>query len=679
MAEERIFVGRKNELEQFDKVLKEPKGQAVLVVGQAGMGKTWLVNEVAKLAEKRLLRIKGDKLKCWSVCYRVTPTDNVNTIMEQIIVDATEAASPIREKLGMTGANKEKWGALFGVGEFVPVFGKKIRALGDLLLSWGQKKTGETRKRFVQALAKLSDCMSDNQRAIFIIDPEKYLQDRSDYAWGLVVDELPDKIKFVFPQRPDDVIVKGEGFDELDNVVRIPEGELRPFDEQNIEELLSIQSEKTPELEEEVRSSVKRSDKSPYAVTGTLELITSAGMKAEDLAQYLNQEDVAEAQWRGVCERGDGAVRLFKAYAILEVAVPDDVVEAVSDLKSSERKKLLEDKFLRGLMREEDSGRIYHSILADYISGQISKAEKKEIHKRAVEVYREKLAEAKKKQTKPDTLSAMRLAEHVLEAEGEEAFVDAFVNECFGFLLRLGLLDAATGLSMRALKFVKKDSKDEVSVMGDIGIIYKMRGALNKAEEIFKRILEIHKKIGPEKHIASDCANLGGIYVQLGMLEKAENMFESALEIDQKLGNLYEVGDDYGKFGVLYIKRKDFHKAEQALKKAITIHEEIERFDGVATNCGNLGRLYIKERKYNLAEQMFLKALELHKKLGWLEGLAHDNVNLGSVCEKRGDNVKAKEYYEKAVELYKKIGMPHMVEKVESWIDKLNIKNKNAK
>ena len=44
MAEKRIFVGREDELEQFHKVLEDPQGQAVLVVGQAGMGKTWLVN-----------------------------------------------------------------------------------------------------------------------------------------------------------------------------------------------------------------------------------------------------------------------------------------------------------------------------------------------------------------------------------------------------------------------------------------------------------------------------------------------------------------------------------------------------------------------------------------------------------------------------------------------------------
>ncbi len=51
MAEQKIFVGRKDELEQFGKVLEDPKGQAVIVVGQAGMGKTWLVNKMAEVAD----------------------------------------------------------------------------------------------------------------------------------------------------------------------------------------------------------------------------------------------------------------------------------------------------------------------------------------------------------------------------------------------------------------------------------------------------------------------------------------------------------------------------------------------------------------------------------------------------------------------------------------------------
>jgi KaiC/GvpD/RAD55 family RecA-like ATPase len=87
MAEGKIFVGRKAELEQFKEVLKDPKGQAVLVVGQVGMGKTWLVNKMAEIAEKH------PKLKCGWVRYEVTPTDSVDSTMALMMDNAFEAAS----------------------------------------------------------------------------------------------------------------------------------------------------------------------------------------------------------------------------------------------------------------------------------------------------------------------------------------------------------------------------------------------------------------------------------------------------------------------------------------------------------------------------------------------------------------------------------------------------------
>jgi GTPase SAR1 family protein len=87
MAEERIFVGRKDELEQFRKVLEDPKGQAVLVVGQAGMGKTWLTYKMAEVAENH------PDLKCGWVRYEVTPTDSVDSTMALMMDNAFEAAS----------------------------------------------------------------------------------------------------------------------------------------------------------------------------------------------------------------------------------------------------------------------------------------------------------------------------------------------------------------------------------------------------------------------------------------------------------------------------------------------------------------------------------------------------------------------------------------------------------
>ena len=54
MSTERIFVGRREELDKFDHVLRAQEGQVVLVVGQQGMGKTMLVNRMARAALGRL-------------------------------------------------------------------------------------------------------------------------------------------------------------------------------------------------------------------------------------------------------------------------------------------------------------------------------------------------------------------------------------------------------------------------------------------------------------------------------------------------------------------------------------------------------------------------------------------------------------------------------------------------
>ena len=144
----------------------------------------------------------------------------------------------------------------------------------------------------------------------------------------------------------------------------------------------------------DLRKVLSRYKGHPYAVGAALDLVEQ-GTKLEELPKTAKPTEFAAKQWEKISEKGDEAIKLFEAYAVLEVAVPDDVVEYVSEVGTTTRKRLQGDKYLRGLLREEAGGkRIYHSILADYILGQMGEAEKKEYHKRAVEVYREKLKKA---------------------------------------------------------------------------------------------------------------------------------------------------------------------------------------------------------------------------------------------------------------------------------------------
>ena len=484
MAEGKIFVGRKDELEQFKEVLKNPKGQAVLVVGQAGMGKSWLVNKMAEIAENH------PELKCGWVRYEVTPTDSVDSTMSLMMDNAFEAASTELGSFDRVPERKKQWLALFKT--IVPKGGE----IAELINSLRRDPTKNTRDQFLGRLRLISKRMPDKGRAIFVIDPEKYMQEKSDQSWAIVVKELPDKIKFVFAQRPEDVLVDSETFGDLTNVVSIPEKRLDVLEEESVDELLTIRGKGLKCTVTEVREVLSRYEGHPYALGAALDLI-EGGTKLEELPEKPKPTKFAEVQWREVSNRSEDAIRLFKGYAILEVGVPDDVVESVSEIDSDTRQHLVADKYIRGLLREEGEGkRIYHAILADYIIEQIGEDEKKEYHSRAVGVYREKLAKAEKEQIRPDALSVMRLAEHVLASEGKGAFVYAFVNECTKPLVNLGLLDAAISLSERALGIVEKESEEEAMVTGNLGLIYEQLGDTRKAKEYWEKALGLFKKIG---------------------------------------------------------------------------------------------------------------------------------------------------------------------------------------
>ena len=692
MAEGKIFVGRKAELDQFKEVLKNPKGQAVLVVGQVGMGKTWLVNKMAEIAENH------PKLKCGWVRYEVTPTDSVDSTMSLMMDNAFEAAQVTEGSFNGTTRRLEQWKSFLNVIN-----------IGDLVMSLKRDPAKNTREQFLKRLELISERMPKEGWAIFVIDPEKYMQKESDQAWAIVVKQLPNKIKFVFAQRPEDVLVESETFGALNNVLRIPEERLNVLDEESVDELLNKRLAGLKYSVTEVREVLSKYKGHPYAVGAALDLL-KAGVPLAELPKSPEPTKFAQIQWRKVCNSNDGSIELFEAYAVLEVGVQDDVVEAVSGLKSSKRRKLLADKYLAGLLHDEGEGkRLYHAILSDYILGQIGEAERKDYHSRAVGVYRGKLAKAKKEQIRPDALAATRLAEHVLEAEGEKAFVNAFINECYEPLDNIGLLDASISLSERALEVVEKGSKEEAAVIGNLGIIYRTRGKLDKAEEMHKKSLEIEKKLGrldgianqygnlglicetrgeldkaEEMHkkaleiheklgqivgVASTYGNLGNVYCMRGELDKAEDMHNKSLEINKKLGCLEEMAIDYGNLGLIYKERGEPDKAEEMHKKALEIDKKIGHLEGVARHYGNLGNVYYERGELDKAENIQKKALEINKTIGRLEGQAIQYGNLGSVYKERGDIGKAKEYWEKALELYKKIGMPHMVEKVEGLIE----------
>jgi tetratricopeptide (TPR) repeat protein len=671
VSEKQVFVGRQEELEQFKQVLENPQGQAILVIGQQGMGKTFLVNKMAEIAQNH------PDIKCGYVRYEVTPTDSVDSTMALMMDNAFDAANTEPGSFDNVPERKKQWLALFKLTTLIPVAGNYAEKLIELASSLKHDSARNTREQFLDRLNLISKRMPKDGRAIFIIDPEKYIQKDCDQSWAIVVKDLPEKIKFVFAQRSEDALVDSETFNKLKNVVRIPENHLDVLDESAVDELINFESTQIKYPISDIKKVILGYKGHPYAVGAALGLL-KAGTKLEELPKHNKPVDFAKAQWNKICEKGDDAIALFEAYTILEVGVPDDIAGYVSELNPTTLKRLQNDNYLKGLLREEGEGkRIYHSILTDHILGQMSDNEKKKYHKKAVKIYRGKLKRAGEEKIKPDELAATRLPEHVLAAEGEDAFVDIFLNECGKFLHTLGTLDTFIALSERVLKMVEKGSEDEAIIIGNLGLIYYTRGDLGEAEKMHKKSLAINEKLGRLEGMADQYGNLGNVYRARGDLDKAEEMYNKVLDIEKKLGRPDSIANTYGNLGIVYYTRGNLNEAEKMHKKALAINEKLGRLEGMASNYGGLGNVYYIRGDLDEAEKMHKKSLAISEKIGHLEGMAIQYSNLGLIYQNRNDLKKAKEYLVKARDLYEKIGAKHMVKQVQGFIDEAGKKKKD--
>ena len=702
----RGFYGRAEEIRLFQEAVRDPRGGAIVVVGQQGMGKTMLLDRFGEVA-----RAMSD-VRCGVVREEVTQTQNVDGVLG-LLMDQAYAAGSVKEDVfsGTDQKRKQMRSLLNAISIGIP--GVSIGNLGEVADAFRRYPVQNSREQFLAAMERIADKMADDARAVFMIDPEKSLHAGSDQDWAIVVKRLPEKIKFVFAQRPDDAIADSSLFSGLQNVVRIPEGGLDVLDEAGFERMVSERAPETKMTSEALRTLLARYERHPYAVGAAIDLLAN-GLTAEELPKSKDPTEFAADQWKQVQRGGQDAIRLFRAYAALEVPVPDEVVERTSGLSGEQRSALAADKYLGGLLRDEGGARrIYHAILADHLRGAMREDEAKGYHERAIGVYRERLG-----RTPPDALAARRLALHVREVEGDDAFGKCFVEECGQVLLQQGLLDDLIDLTRAALQIVRPDSHNAAVLLGNLGLVMRERCNYEVAKDLHTAALRIHIKDGDKGGEGLQCGALGtvaldmrdfltarrsllrslrilksishreGMANQYGNLSlvmlnmdcgvRARILAQAAIELNQSLidegmvSRYRELASGYSGLGNILQADSDFRSAEGMHRKALAICEERNFRRGIAVAHANIGLALMARDQLDDAERHIRESLALHNELNNLGGVAAQHVKLGQIAFLRRLPDAARRELETAKEIYTQLKVQDSIRRVQEMLDDLD-------
>ena len=164
-------------------------------------------------------------------------------------------------------------------------------------------------------------------------------------------------------------------------------------------------------------------------------------------------------------------------------------------------------------------------------------------------------------------------------------------------------------------------------------------------------------------------ADLVQLYLGRGALsflhdtQGALNAFQEAARLDP------ENMEAHNQVGHLEQRLGNLAAAEQAYSRVLDLALAQDHKGAEAAALGNLGNLAQTRGDLDAAESYYQQALALNQELGSKAGMASDYGNLGALAKTRGDLDAARGLWDQSRDLFEDIGMPHMVEKVQGWID----------
>ena len=171
---------------------------------------------------------------------------------------------------------------------------------------------------------------------------------------------------------------------------------------------------------------------------------------------------------------------------------------------------------------------------------------------------------------------------------------------------------------------LKIEIKDTIEVYKILGIAYYQIKKNDKAEEIFRQIIQLSEKIKEYSDMKMGYFHLSKVYIAQEQYEQAEKYLKESIEITEKYDKSEkDLCVQYSTLAFIYTALKKFKSAEKYGKMVIEIAEKLEKKDEKDEEANeflglmydNLASIYQLQKKYEEAFMNYGKGISIRKKL----------------------------------------------------------------
>lgn len=209
-----------------------------------------------------------------------------------------------------------------------------------------------------------------------------------------------------------------------------------------------------------------------------------------------------------------------------------------------------------------------------------------------------------------------------------------------GCYTKLGDLETAFQYVDKAIYICKKadDQKNLAMCYNSQGLVYILVPDNKKAEESFKKALDINRRLGNKKVVA---ANLNNLCLYEGNTNEKIAMLREAIAINDSLGTVWSLGENYNNLGTQYFYSKDYLKGLAALDTAMMYARQINAKELISDNyryaswiheaMGNYSKAFISlkslyEMEQNLSSKDEMRQIELNLIQKRLKAKEHEMI-----------------------------------------------------
>jgi tetratricopeptide (TPR) repeat protein/energy-coupling factor transporter ATP-binding protein EcfA2 len=224
---------------------------------------------------------------------------------------------------------------------------------------------------------------------------------------------------------------------------------------------------------------------------------------------------------------------------------------------------------------------------------------------------------------------------------------------------KMGNLDIAERSYKRAIDDAKHLGRiqDEKSCLLDMTTAaYDIWGRYEEALSNYQSLLEYYDKTNDSRMRARILNNMGLIHKDTGEYEEAMKLYNQSLEILKKLGYRQAIASSLNNIAIIHYEKGEYEEAMKLYNQSLEISKQLGDQLMIARISGNVAIIHKIKGEYEEAMKLYNQSLEISKQLGDYNAIERTLSNIANLHKIKGEYEEAMKLYNQSLEISKQLG-----------------------